>query len=81
MIGINSYTFGRPRKYDLRSLLKLTLFAYSNHDTTFMRINEDPMLNGQLEPAYNLQIATSGQFITSFDIYQNPTYTRTLIPF
>jgi hypothetical protein len=30
MIGINdSYTFGRPRKYDLRSFLKLTLFAYS----------------------------------------------------
>ncbi|WP_353340415.1 transposase, partial [Apilactobacillus micheneri] len=23
------YIFGRPRKYDLRSLLKLTLFAYS----------------------------------------------------
>nr|WP_252898244.1 transposase [Apilactobacillus ozensis] len=46
-----------------------------------MRIKENHMLNGQLKPAYNLQIATSGQFINNFDIYQNPNDTRTLIPF
>ncbi|WP_353340357.1 transposase, partial [Apilactobacillus micheneri] len=56
-------------------------YSKTDHDATFMRIKEDPMLNGQLKPAYNLQIATSGQFITNFDIYQNPTDTRTLIPF
>lgn len=56
-------------------------YSKTDYDATFMRIKEDPMLNGQLKPAYNLQIATSGQFITSFDIYQNPTDTLTLIPF
>lgn len=56
-------------------------YSKTDHDATFMRVKEDPMLNGQLKPAYNLQIATSGQFITNFDIYQNPTDTRTLIPF
>jgi transposase len=56
-------------------------YSKTDHDATFMRIKENPMLNGQLKPVYNLQIATSGQFITSFDIYQNPTDTRTLIPF
>jgi hypothetical protein len=55
-------------------------YSKTDHDATFMRIKEDPMLNWQLKPTYNLQIATSGQFITSFDIYQNHTDTRTLIP-
>ncbi|WP_165807755.1 transposase, partial [Apilactobacillus micheneri] len=56
-------------------------YSKTDHDAIFMRIKEDPMLNGQLNPAYNLQIATSRRFITNFDIYQNPTDTRTLIPF
>lgn len=46
-----------------------------------MRVKEDPMRNGQLKPAYNLQIATNNQFITGFSIYQNPTDTRTLPDF
>lgn len=46
-----------------------------------MRIKEDPMKNGQFKPAYNLQIATSNQYITNFVIFQNLTDTRTLIPF
>ncbi|KRM68263.1 transposase [Apilactobacillus ozensis DSM 23829 = JCM 17196] len=56
-------------------------YSKTDHDATFMRIKENHMLNGQLKPAYNLQIATSGQFINNFDIYQNPNDTRTLIPF
>ena len=34
-----------------------------------------------LKPAYNLQIATENQFVLHDDIYQNPTDTRTLLPF
>ncbi|MBA6036187.1 transposase, partial [Staphylococcus aureus] len=30
---------------------------------------------------YNLQIATNSQFVLSYDLFQNPTDTRTLIPF
>ena len=31
-------------------------------------------------PAYNLQIATCNQFVLGYDVYQNPTDTKTLIP-
>lgn len=55
-------------------------YSKTDHDTTFMRVKEEPMMNGQLKPAYNLQIATCNQFILGYDIYQNPTDTRTLIP-
>ncbi|WP_052500203.1 transposase [Staphylococcus aureus] len=53
----------------------------NNHDATFMRMKEDHMKNGQLKPGYNLQIATNSQFVLSYDLFQNPTDTRTLIPF
>lgn len=48
---------------------KRNSYSKTDHDATFMRVKEDPMLNGQLKPAYNLQIATSHQFITGFDIF------------
>lgn len=38
------------------------------------------MRNGQLKPAYNLQIATCNQFVLGFDVFQNPTDTKTLKP-
>lgn len=56
-------------------------YSKTDHDATFMRVKEDPMLNGQLKPAYNLQIATNNRFVLNYDLYQNPTDTRTLIPF
>lgn len=46
-----------------------------------MRVKEYPMRNGQLKPAYNFQIAMYNQFVLGYDVYQNPTDTRTLIPF
>lgn len=57
--------------------------SYSKTDTdaTFMRVKEDSMRNGQLKPAFNLQIATSNQFILNYDVYRNPTDTRTFPTF
>jgi len=54
--------------------------SYSKTDTdaTFMRMKEDHMQNGQLKPAYNIQISTNNQVITNYDIYPNPTDTLTL---
>ncbi|QFQ74133.1 IS1182 family transposase [Liquorilactobacillus mali] len=60
---------------------KRNSYSKTDHDATFMRVKEDSMLNGQLKPAYNLQIATSKQFVTAFGIFQNPGDTKTLIPF
>jgi transposase len=56
-------------------------FSKTDKDATFMRMKEDHMKNGQLKPAYNIQISTENQFITNFVPYQNPTDTRTLINF
>lgn len=56
-------------------------YSKTDHDATFMRVKEDPMLNGQLKPAYNLQIATNNQFTTGFMLFPNPTDTRTLPDF
>lgn len=56
-------------------------YSKTDHDATFMRVKEDPMMNGQTKPAYNVQFATNHQFIVGFDAFQNPTDTRTLIPF
>ena len=43
-----------------------------------MRMKEDHMRNGQLKPAYNVQISTNNQFIASYSIHQNTNDTNTL---
>lgn len=53
----------------------------TDHDATFMRMKDDAMRNGQLKSEYNLQIATNHQFILGYEIFPNPTDTRTLQPF
>jgi hypothetical protein len=45
-----------------------------------MRMKEDHMKMDN-KPGYNLQIATNSQFVLSYNVYQNPTDTRTMIPF
>ena len=52
----------------------------TDHDATFMRMKEDPMMNGQLKAGYNVQIGTENQFIPGYSIHQMPTDTTTLIP-
>lgn len=47
-------------------------------DATFMRMKEDHMLNGQLKPAYNVQISTQDQFILNYSLHQTTTDTATL---
>lgn len=39
------------------------------------------MKNGQLKAGYNVQVATEGQYALAYDVFPNPTDTRTLIPF
>ena len=56
-------------------------YSKTDHDTTFMRMKDDYMQNGQLKAGYNLQIATEGQYALAYDLFPNPTDTRTLAPF
>ena len=56
-------------------------YSKTDPDATFMRMKDDHMKNGQLKPAYNVQIGTENQFYTHFDFYPNPTDFLTFIPF
>lgn len=56
-------------------------YSKTDRDATFMRMKEDHMKNGQLKPAYNIQIATQEQFITNLGIYQRAGDTATLPSF
>ena len=56
-------------------------YSKTDRSATFMRLEDDHMKNGQLKPAYNLQIGTKGQFITHFDFFPNPAGTLTMAPF
>lgn len=53
-------------------------FSKTDTDATFMRMKEDHMRNGQLKPAYNIQISTHNQYITNYTSHPNPTDTATL---
>ena len=55
-------------------------FSKTDTDATFMRMKDDYMKNGQLKPAYNVQISTEDQFITNFSLHRRPGDTATLIP-
>jgi transposase len=57
---------------------KRSSYSKTDPDATFMRMKEDHMRNGQLKPAYNVQISTNNQFIASYSIHQNTTDTNTL---
>ncbi|KAA6319426.1 hypothetical protein EZS27_030677, partial [termite gut metagenome] len=65
----------------LETLGNRNSYSKTDKETTFMRMKDDHMMNGQLKPAYNLQIATENQFFTHYDFFPNPTDTLTYIPF
>lgn len=50
----------------------------TDNDATFMRMKDDHMRNGQLKPAYNLQISTNDQFILNYSLHQTTSDTTTL---
>jgi transposase len=65
----------------LETLGERNSYSKTDKSATFMRMKDDHMQNGQLKPAYNLQIGTENQFITHFDFFSNPTDTLTMVPF
>lgn len=72
----------RLKKYEqqLNILDGRNSFSKTDPDATFMRMKEDHMKNGQLKPAYNVQISTENQFITNFSLHRRAGDTATLIP-
>ena len=73
----------RKQKYqqDMEIFGERNSYSKTDHDATFMRMKDDYMKNGQLKAGYNVQLATEGQYALAYDVFPNPTDTRTLIPF
>ena len=60
---------------------KRNSMSKTDPDATFMRMKEDHMKNGQLKPAYNVQLAVNSEYITGAAAFSNRTDSGTLIPF
>ncbi len=73
----------RKQKYqnDMKIFGDRNSYSKTDTDATFMRMKDDYMKNGQLKAGYNVQVATEGQYALAYDVFPNPTDTRTLIPF
>lgn len=79
---LNSY-INRLKKYtkDLYIMGERNSYSKTDKDATFMRMKEDHMKNGQLKPAYNIQIGVDSEYIVWVNSGPQPTDTITLIPF
>ena len=73
----------RKQKYqrDMEVFGDRNSYSKTDPDATFMRMKDDYMKNGQLKAGYNIQVATEGQYALAYDVFPNPTDTRTFIPF
>src|SRR5690554_1030639 len=73
----------RKQKYqnDMKIFGNRNSYSKTDPDATFMRMKDDYMKNGQLKAGYNVQVATEGQYALAYDVFPNPTDTRTFIPF
>ena len=49
----------------------------TDKDASFMRMKEDHMGNGQLKPAFNVQISTEDKIITNYSMHQTTADTTT----
>lgn len=78
---LTTYHANKKHEFDNATSGDRNSFSKTDVDATFMRMKEDPMLNGHLKPGYNLQVACQNQFVLYYKLYQRPTDTRTLIPF
>ena len=65
----------RMKKYEEAKAIFAGRNSYSktDHDAIFMHMKEDHMRNGQLKPGYNIQVATTDQYVVDFALYPNPT--------
>lgn len=73
----------RLKKYtkDLYIMGERNSYSKTDKDATFMRMKEDHMKNGQLKPAYNIQIGVDSEYVVWVNSGSQPTDTTTLIPF
>jgi transposase len=73
----------RLKRYtnDLHICRDRNSYSKTDPDATFMHMKEDHMRNGQLKPGYNVNVATSEEFIVGNYISADRNDVHTLIPF
>ena len=73
----------RLKKYyrQIRICGERNSYCKTDTEATFMRMKEDHMLNGQLKPGYNVNVATVSEYIVGTYVSPDRTDTRTTIPF
>ncbi len=74
---------GKLKQYtlDLHICGDRNSYCKTDHDATFMHMKEDHMRNGQLKPGYNVNVASSEEFIIGSYISADRSDVLTLIPF
>ena len=78
---LKSYQTRKEKYTDYNQTFKgRNSFSKTDPDATFMRMKEDHMMNGQLKPAYNLQLAVEGGYIVGLDISDERSDAQTLMP-
>lgn len=75
------YDKRKEYEYQLYIMGERNSYSKTDHDATFMRMKEDHMRNGQLKPAYNVQLAVHSEYIMGVGVFPKPNDTNTLIPF
>lgn len=73
----------RQAKYinDIHICGERNSYCKTDKEATFMRMKEDHMLNGQLKPGYNVNVATVSEYIVGTYVSSDRTDTKTTIPF
>ncbi len=56
-------------------------YSKTDPDATFHRMKDDHMRNGQLKPAYNVQVCVNSEFITGIGVYNDRNDVNTFVPF
>lgn len=72
----------KEKRYEsyLKQLKTRNSLSKTDNDATFMRLKDDHMRNGQLKPAYNIQVAVENQYITGTYISSDRDDVNTLKP-
>ena len=81
--NVLSTDVGKVKQYiaDVHICGERNSYSKTDHDATFMHMKEDYMRNGQLKPGYNVNVATSNEFIIGTYISADRSDVQTLIPF
>ena len=77
---LDNEQFTKLKEYEqyLEILGSRNSYSKTDNDTTFMRTKEDHMMNGELKPAYSIQISTENQIIKHYSTHQNSANFTTL---